>query len=1043
MKLTELSIRRPLLITVVFTALILFGLIAFNRLNYNLLPKFDANTITVITAYPGASAEEVENTVTKVLEEALSTMEGVDRISANSQQNVSVITVELDDGVNVDNAVADAQRRVDQRMADLPDGAEKPTLSKFSSEDVPVLRLALSSNLSDRELYDLVDKTIKPMLANVSGVGAVNVIGATPRQFRINLKKERLEQLGLNPQAVTQILGAAGLSVPAGTLDNDQTDIPLKFDTKYRNASELGNTLLLMTPDGGPVYLKDIADVLDYQDEPSTISRINGKPSLGLIVMKQTDANSVEVSQKVKAILKQLEETYRNLDLSFTIASDQSTYTLNSANAVVEDLILAVIIVALVMLFFLHSVRSSMFVLVALPSSMIPTFIMMYALGMSLNLMTLMGLSLVVGILVDDSIVILENIYRHMEMGKDRRRAAIDGRTEIGFTAMAITLVDVVVFVPMSLAGGLIGNILREFALVVVVSTLMSLLVCFTLTPMLAAHFGKLTHLTGNSLWMRLNRGFENLITQAREAYARMLRWGLGHKRWILGSAFVVTAGSFMLPAAGFIGASFVKQGDRSEFNIKIEMAPGTSLRETNRIAQQAEAILFRHPEVISVFTNVGYSSTGFTGLTSSSSHFAEITVNLVPPKERTLSATEFGVMVEQEISAAIPGAFVTVSPITITGNTGEADISIAVKSANRDSLYEAARLIMDVVKQTPGTKYHQFSVKMPRPEIRVELDREKMARLGLTAAEVGYALATAFRGYDKLKVSDKGEEYVLFIQNDAASRRAPEDLKNLVLVNQRGDKVALSQFATLKPGLGESVLERIDRLPSLKVNANVVGRSAGTVGQEIATKLASVRLPSSVSWQFVGNQQRTRESFKSLAFALVVAIVLVYLVMVALYESLIYPFVVLFSLPLATIGAFLALALTMEDLSIFSIIGIIMLMGLVAKNGILLVDFTNQLKEEGMNLTEALIEAGRERFRPILMTTLAMIFGMLPIALNKSPGAEVKNGMAWVIIGGLTSSLLLTLVVVPCVYYIVEKIKILITGQREVKSVSVAEEIA
>jgi HAE1 family hydrophobic/amphiphilic exporter-1 len=1043
MKLTELSIRRPLLITVVFTALILFGLIAFNRLNYNLLPKFNANTITVITAYPGASAEEVENSVTKVLEEALSSMEGVDRISANSQQNVSVITVELDEGVNVDDAIADAQRKVDQRLADLPDEAGKPTLSKFSSEDVPVLRLALSSNLSDRELYDLVDKTIKPMLANVSGVGAVNVIGATPRQFRINLKKERLDQLALNPQSIVQILSASGLSVPAGTLDNDQIDLSLKFDTKYQDADALRNTLLFMTPDGGPVYLKDLADVLDYQEDPSTISRINGKPSIGLIVMKQTDANSVEVSRSVKTLLKQLEEMYRNWDLKFTIASDQSTYTLNSANAVVEDLMLAVIIVALVMLFFLHSVRSSLFVLVALPSSMIPTFIMMYALGMSLNLMTLMGLSLVVGILVDDSIVILENIYRHMEMGKDRRRAALEGRTEIGFTAIAITLVDVVVFVPMSLTGGMIGNILREFALVVVVSTLMSLFVCFTLTPMLAAHFGKLTHLTGNSLWIRLNRGFENLIAGTRDAYARILRWGLGHKRWILGGAFVATAASFMLPAAGFIGASFVKQGDRSEFNIKIEMAPGTSLRETNRIAQQAESLLFRHPEVTSVFTNVGYSSTGFTGLTSSSSHFAEITVNLVPPQQRTLSATDFGVMVEQEISAAIPGAFVTVSPITITGNTGEADVSIAVKSASRDSLYEAARLIMDVLKQTPGTKYHQFSVKMPRPEIHLELDREKMARLGLTAADVGFALATAFRGDDKLKASENGEEYAIFIQNDATYRRSLDDLENLTVVNQRGDKVLLSQFARFKVGFSESVLERMDRLPALKVNANVVGRSAGTVGQEVARQLASVRLPSNVSWQFVGNQQRTRESFQSLAIALIVAIVLVYLVMVALYESLVYPFVVLFSLPLATIGAFLALALTMEDLSIFSIIGMIMLMGLVAKNGILLVDFTNQLKEEGMSLTEALIEAGRERFRPILMTTLAMIFGMMPIALNKSPGAEVKNGMAWVIIGGLTSSLLLTLVVVPCVYYIMEKIKIRLLGQREARSLPVAEEIA
>ncbi|MCS6978790.1 MAG: efflux RND transporter permease subunit [Flavobacteriales bacterium] len=1024
MRLTELSIRRPLLVTVVFTGLILFGIISYQRLNYNLLPKFDANTLTIITVYPGASAREVETSVTKVLEEALSSMEGLDRINANSQQNVSVIILELKNHVDVNNALADAQRKVDQVMSQLPDEVQKPSISKFSTDDVPVLRIALSAELSNRELYEIVDKTIRPVLANVPGVGAVQVLGATPRQFRVNLKKDRLEALGLTPVMVSQALQASGLSVPAGTLEDRFNDLTLTFDSKFTSAEELQDLLVYMTPSGGTVYLKDVAEVADDEEEPSTLSRINGRPSIGLTIMKQTDANSVEVSALVKARLAELEKQWAQKKLKFDIASDQSTYTLASANAVVEDLALAILIVALVMLFFLHSVRSSLFVLVALPTSMIPTFILMYALNMSLNLMTLMALSLVVGILVDDAIVILENIYRHMEMGKDRRRAALDGRAEIGFTAIAITLVDVVVFVPLSLAGGIIGNILREFSLVVVASTLMSLLVCFTLTPLLASRFGKLTHLTGSSLWIRLNRAFENLIASARDAYARILRWSLAHKRYVLGGTLLAMAGSFLLPALGFIGATFVKQGDRSQFNLRIEMPPGTSLMETNRIVLQAERILFSHPEVISVFTNVGYSSTGFTGLTSSNPHFSESTVNLVPPGQRSLSSTDFAVLVEKEIST-IPGVMATVAPITVTGNTGEADVSISVKSPNRDSLRVAAEKIMEILKKTPGTKYHQFSTKIPRPEIRIVLNKEKMTRLGLNAAQVGLTLATAVRGNEDLKVTVEGEEHTLLVQNDAAFRRSPEDLKSLSFPTATGQNVYLDQFAVLKETLGESVLERTDRLPSVRVNANVVGRSPGTVGREVAQAIGRLRLPSNVTWQFVGNQQRMQESFSSLGFSLIIAILLVYLVMVALYESLLYPFVVLFALPLASIGAFLALALTMEDLSIFSIIGIIMLMGLVAKNGILLVDFTNQLKEEGMALTEALIEAGRERFRPILMTTLAMVFGMLPIALNKSAGAEVKNGMAWVIIGGLTSSLALTLVVVPCIYYIFEKLKL------------------
>ncbi|MCS6981207.1 MAG: efflux RND transporter permease subunit [Flavobacteriales bacterium] len=1040
MKLTELSIRRPLLITVVFIALVLFGLIGYRQLNYNLLPRFDAHTLTVITTYPGAAPDEVESGVTKILEDALSETEGVSRITANSYQNASIIQIELRDGVDVNEAVADAQRKIDAVIDLLPEEAEKPILTKFSTEDVPVLRLAVSAQVDDQNLHALVEKDVKPVLASVPGVGAVNMLGAVPRQIRLNLRRDRLEALGLTSVQVMRLLASAGLSLPAGTLQRGSLDLTLRYEEKFQNVEELRRLLLFTTPEGSPVYLADVAEIHDYHEEPSTLTRINGQPALGLVIMKQTDANSVEVSREVKKRLAELEDRYKPLQLKFEIASDQSQYTLSSANAVVGDLVLAIGIVALVMLLFLHSIRSSLFVLVALPSSMIPTFALMYLFDMSLNLMTLMGLSLVVGILVDDSIVILENIYRHMEMGKDRRRAALEGREEIGFTAIAITLVDVVVFVPMSVAGGIIGNILKEFALVVVASTLLSLFVCFTLTPLLASRFGRLPHLEGIGWWLAFHRHWERLFSSARNAYARLLHWCLGHKRWVLGSAFLMTAASFSLPVAGFIGSTFVRQGDRSEFNLRIELPPGTSLQETNRIVQQAEAMISSHPEVTTVFTNVGYSSTGFTGLVSSGSHFAEITVKLVPPSQRSLSSMDLAVLVEQEISS-IPGTQVTVAPITITGNTGEADVSIALKSPQRDSLQRAALMVMDIVKGTPGTKYHQFSTQTPRPALRIRLDREKLARLGLNAAEVGYSLSTAIRGNNQIKISEKGEEHSILIQYDKIHRQTPSDLAQMPFPTPTGNIVTLQEFASLEESFDQSVLERMDRQPAIKVNANVVGRSAGTVGQEIAGALKNLRLPSNVSWQFVGNQERMRNSFRSLAFSLVVAIVLVYLVMVALYESLVYPFVVLFSLPLASVGAFLALALTMEDLSIFSIIGIIMLMGLVAKNGILLVDFTNQLRAEGMGLTEALVEAGRERFRPILMTTVTMIFGMLPIALNKSAGAEVKNGMAWAIIGGLTSSLLLTLVVVPCVYYILEGFRLRLGFRPPSQPVPVAEE--
>lgn len=1023
MSLTEISIKRPLLITVAFVSLILFGFLSYQQLNYNLLPKFDANVVTIITVYRGASADEVENTVTKKIEEAVSSLEGVDRISGVSQESGSIVTIELKNGVDVNKALADAQRKVDQAIPTLPDDADKPLINKFSSDEVPVLRLGISANLDGRALYDLIDLQIKPQISNVAGVGQVTLIGASKREITVNLDRQKLSAYGLTIGQVAQMINYAGLSTPAGNVQTENSQYSIKYDAKFTDPAQLSELVLMQFPDGGKVYLKDIADIADGETEATVVNRTNGVPSVGIQIMKQTDANSVQVSKDVKARLAKLEGMYKDISLKFNVASDQSVYTLASANAVVEDLILAIFIVALVMLFFLHSVRSSMFVLVALPASMIPTFIFMNVFGMSLNLMTLMALSLVVGILVDDSIVILENIYRHMEMGKDRVKASLEGRSEIGFTAVAITLVDVVVFVPLALSGGIIGNILREFALVVVASTLMSLLVCFTLTPLLASRFGKLEHLKENTLWGSINLGFERIIESTRDSYTRILSWCLHHKRYVFILTIILLVGSFALPATGFIGATFVKNGDRGELSIKLELSPDASVYQTNIAVAEAERILLSRPEVVKVFSNVGMSSSGFTGNTNSSANFAEINVQLTDKKERSISADDFGVEIQKEISK-IPGTKVTVTPMTITGNSGEADVQVAIKASNRDDMRSAAAQVFDIVKSTAGTKYVQYSTKDPKPEIEIDLDREKMALYGLNASEVGMTVAYAFRGNDKTKLKDGGNEYTIMVKADKADKMNINDVRELTFTGKNGDVFTLDQFATVREVLGESVLERMDRLPSIKINASVVGRSPGTVGSEIAAKINKIKLPEGTTWQFVGNLQRQSESFGSLGLALVIAIVLVYLVMVALYESIVYPFVVLFALPLASIGAFLALALAKEDMSIFSMIGIIMLMGLVAKNGILLVDFTNHMKEQGYGVIEALIEAGRERFRPILMTTIAMIVGMLPIALASGAGAEVKNGMAWVIIGGLTSSLLLTLVVVPCVYIIIDRLK-------------------
>lgn len=1022
MSLTEIAIKRPLLILVAFTTLLIFGVLSYTKLNYELLPKFDANVVTIITTYRGASAAEVENTVTKEIEEAVSAIEGLDRLTAKSMENASVVVLELKNGVDVNQALSDAQRKVDLIRSKLPDEIDEPTINKFSTDETPILRIGVKAKLTSDELYDLIDRQIKPQIANVQGVGQVTVLGGTEKQVNVELNTDKLEAIGLNSLMVTQIIANAGLSTPAGDVESSSTKFSIQYDTKFQDVSTLENLILAKLPDGSQVRLKDIATVDLGVEKYTNLSHINGIPAISLSVVKQSDANAVSVSQEVRERLDLISKQYEDRGVEFLILNDQSEFTLASANAVVFDLFLAVVIVSITMLLFLHSVRSSLFVLVALPASIIPTFIAMYMFGLSLNLLSLMALSLVVGILVDDSIVILENIYRHMEMGKDKVKATIDGRSEIGFTAVAITLVDVVVFVPLAVTGGIIGNILREFALVVVFSTLMSLLVCFTLTPLLASRFGRLVHLDPKSLWGKINIGFENLITNIRDWYTSLLRVALRKKRYVFTFVLVLLVSSFGLLKFGFIGFGFMTKADRGELILKVELPNTTNLSETNLMVQQVEKIAMSHPEVTGVFTSVGFSSSAIDANTGKPNE-AEISITLVDKTDRKLSDEQIGIKIQAEV-AKIPGLKPTLVPIMVTGNAAEPDISLAIKAGSRESLSEAASKIREVFEKTPGTKFVDYSIDAPKPIINVQLDYDKLADYGISAYEVGYTIATTFRGSDDSKFKYEGNEYNIMINADPNDKRSINDVKALTFTTSDGATYRLDQFAFVDEIMGESVLERMDRLPSIQVNSAVLGRSGGVVASEILAEVEKLDLPADVSYNFVGQIERQNDSFDSLFLALGIGILLVYLIMVALYENAIYPLVVLTALPLATIGAFLALALTMEDMTIFSMIGIIMLMGLVAKNGILLVDFSNEARLKGMPLVESLIEAGKERFRPILMTTLAMVFGMLPIALASGSGAEVKNGMAWVIIGGLTSSLILTLVVVPCTYYIVAKLE-------------------
>ncbi|QLC64776.1 efflux RND transporter permease subunit [Flavobacterium sp. LPB0248] len=1023
MSITEISIKRPLLLIVIFTVLILFGAVSYNNLNYNLLPKLEIPTVSVSTIYRGAAAAEVQTSVTKKLEDAFSSIEGLDKITSTSQEGLSQITVQLKNGTDIDKAEQDLQRKADQTVNDLPEDAERPQVNKLNLEEAPVIQAGITAAMPPRELYELVDKQIKPILQNVKGVGQVNIIGGDEREIQININQDKMHAYGLSISTVTNAVNNANLSFPAGSIETSSQQLSIRYDANVGSVQQLRELIISQQPGQGSIYLGDIAEVLDATAKTSAINHINGIPSIGVQIIKQSDANAVDVSQQVKKTFAQIQTQYISKKLEFNVSSDQSIYTLKSADAVGEDLMLAILIVGIVMLAFLHSFRSSLFVLLALPSSIIPTFIAMYFFDFSLNLMTLMAMSLVVGILVDDSIVVLENIYRHLEMGADKRTAALEGRNEIGFTALAITLVDVVVFLPLAFSGGLIGSLLREFSLVVVFSTLMSLFVSFTITPLLASRFGKVEELNTDTLWGRINIAFEHLIELLKTQYGKLLKKALGRKRYVLLGVTLLIFGSIALIPAGFIGGAFIPNEDQGELAISIELEPSAALYKTNMLTQQAEKLIMAEPEVVKVFSSIGFVTGSVSG-TSNNANQAEMIITLVDKKKRSITAVDFGIAMQRKLTKAIPGAKFTASATSVSGGANAAPIDIAIKGVDLIKVRQIAEEYRKAVAQVPGTQFVKLSVKDPKPEVEVKLNREKMTLLGINASQVGTALQNSFSGDDNSQFKNNGNEYDILIRLDQSNRNNINSVRNLPFVNNNGQTFVLSQFADVTESMGESTLQRSDRLGTISVQSNAAGRPTGTIISDIREKTSSIKLPEGITIEYLGDAKNQGDAFGSLGLAVIIAILLVYLIMVALYENAVYPFVVLFSIPVALIGALLALALSMETLNIFSLIGIIMLLGLVSKNAILIVDFTNQLKEQGKGVKEALIEAGEERLRPILMTTLAMILGMLPIALASGSAAEIKNGMAWVIIGGLTSSMILTLFVVPAMYLIIERLQ-------------------
>ncbi len=1076
MSITELSIKRPSFIIVIFIVLTILGFFSYKQLAYELIPKFSAPFVIIQTLYPGANPSEVENSVTRNIEDAVSSMENIVSLRSTSFESLSFVFIELKDGTNVDLALQEAQRKINANLGRLPENAEPPSLTKFASDEFPILSIGVTTNANPSEFFDLVSDRFKPAISSVEGVGEVRIIGGQEREIQVLVNRQKLEARGMTILQVMQAIQRANLDFPTGKIENQDEQIIIRLAGKFQTVEDLQMLVVANSPINGlPVKLIEVAEVSDGLKDITSLSRVDGNNAIGVQILKTTDANAVAVAEGVIAQLEKLKVQYRDKNFNYEIANNQTDFTIEAVDAVGHDLLLAIVLVAVVMLFFLHSIRNAIIVMLAIPTSLVATFIMMYAAGFTLNLMTLLAMSLVIGILVDDSIVVLENIYRYMEHGVKRKRAALIGRNEIAFTALSITLVDVVVFVPIALTSGIVGNIMRSFALVVTFSTLMSLFVSFTLTPMLASRFSRIEKFNDKSIWGMILNGFEGIIHRVNEWYARMLGRVLNpikiaysasklrsvearkaadgkprkkHYNLYLPSFLVFVLiivlffSSFGLVSNGFIGTAFIQPGDRGEFIMKLELPKDATLHETNLATQKAEAFFQKKKEVTKVFSTIGKSS-GMFG-SQATSYMSELTMKLVPQEERGGVNTDlYAQRVRNELERELPGVKITTAPVSFFGGADEDPLQIYISGSDKEQVMDYAGKVLGEIKKIQGTLEAKLSIEEGSPEIKVTVDRERMSQLGLTMDMVGATMQTAFNGNTDAQFRSGSKEYDINIKMDGFNRNSVDDISNLKLMNNQGQLIQLSQFANVEQTTGPNQLERLNRQPSVLIKSKVLGRPSGDIGAEITALLeGELKPPAGITIMYEGDLKNQAEGFTSLLLALFAALTFVYLILVALYDSWSYPLVVGFSILPAISGAFLAMALTLSVLDIFAMLGLIMMLGLVAKNGILLVDFASHAKKDNdMTTIEALVAAGRTRLRPILMTTLSMSIGFLPIALAKGAGAEWKNGLAWALIGGLTSSMILTLFIVPVMFQFIEGLRDVITNVKRFFGIKKDEE--
>ncbi len=1008
MFLPEICIRRPVTATVIVILLVIFGLIGMGRIGVMLYPDVDFPVVSVSTIWQNARPEEVDNNVTDVLEDSLGGIEGTKHIVSDSYQGVSRITLEFELYKDVDVAAQEVRDKTSTKLFELPDDAEFPIVEKIDINAQPVLWLALYGQRSIEQMTDYADRMIKPAIQRLRGVGDVVIYGQE-REVKIWLNRDRLATYNIGVDQVLQAVRSQHVDIPGGKVESPDKEFLIRTMGEFPTETAF-NDLIVTYRDGTPIRIKNIgyaeAGREDLYSEARFFSGDIPHKSVAIGVAPRSGANEVAMANLVK---KELEQVRKDLPpgLTLDVSSDSSVFTQESIDEVEFQLILGGIMAAVVVLLFLNNLRTALFSSLAIPTSIISAFGIIYACGFTLNNLTMLALVSATGLVIDDSIIMEENIYRHrFGLGKSAMGAALDGSREIGFAVIAATLTLTGVFLPVAFMGGIVGKFFKEFALTMAFAIACSMLVALTIEPMLASRFLK----PMGENWI-VFRGFNSLMQTGTKAYRRYLAWLLNHNLVVV----LIILASVMLGAAFFLllDREFVTADDQSQFMIMLEAPLSYSIYRTDETVKEAEKLIQEIPEVANYFALSGVSSGGETGANK-----GLIYVTLVPKDQRDRTQSQIMAIVREKIKQ-IPDLQGLVSEIGITGGASrDEDIQFVIQGSNLEELDRFSREIMARMAGTPGFVDMDRSLELEKPEIRVNIDRNKAADLGIDARTVSETVGALVGGIDVVEFKSGGESYDVRLRLLQTERALPTDVNRIWMHTQKGETVDLASIVKIETGVGPSVINRMDRQRAVIVYSNL-DTTRLKLGQ--ATKILDAIIadvvPQGYKTMYVGRSEAFRETGAYIAFAFMLAVVLTYLVLAAQFESFIHPFSIMMSLPFSFVGAFGMLLLTGNSFNLFSMIAMVLLVGLPTKNGILLVDRTNQLRRQGLSLNEAIVEAAGTRLRPILMTAVSTMAGVIPVALGIGVGAESRQAMGTAITGGLLSSTFLTLILVPIVY--------------------------